>query len=129
MDGSVWVESTGISGEGSAFYFTIQANEAELPTPVVTRRYITELTGKRILLVDDYQTNLKILQMQTEAWGMIPQTAATSEKALELLDHGMRFDIAIVDQQMPDINGIELVCCLPFYIQNRIQTVFLTHCS
>lgn len=109
MDGSVWVESTGISGEGSAFYFTIQANEAELPTPVVTRRYITELTGKRILLVDDYQTNLKILQMQTEAWGMIPQTAATSEKALELLDHGMRFDIAIVDQQMPDMNGIELV--------------------
>jgi CheY-like chemotaxis protein/HPt (histidine-containing phosphotransfer) domain-containing protein len=69
---------------------------------------VAELTGRKILLVDDYQTNLQILQLQTEAWGMLPQAANSAELALELLEQGQQFDIAILDSQMPGLSGFEL---------------------
>jgi PAS domain S-box-containing protein len=108
MGGVMWVESTGIPGEGTTFHFTMEAVEANLPSPKVSRGYVAELTGKKILLVDDHQTNLQILQLQTEAWGMMPQTASSSEDALALLEKGIKFDIAILDSQMPDLNGFGL---------------------
>lgn len=69
---------------------------------------MAELNGKKILLVDDHQTNLQILQLQAESWGMMPQIAGSSKEALALLDQGLNFDIAILDGQMPDLNGFEL---------------------
>ncbi len=108
MGGGMWVESTGIPGEGTTFHFTIRAEEAIPPVPKVSRGYVAELTGKKILLVDDHQTNLQILQLQTEAWGMMPQTTSSSEQALEILDQGPAFDIAILDSQMPGMSGSEL---------------------
>ncbi|MEP6896587.1 MAG: response regulator, partial [Chloroflexota bacterium] len=74
----------------------------------MSRGYVAALTGKRILIVDDYQTNLQILQLQTEAWGMMPYIASSSEQALALLDEDLMFDIAILDSQMPGMNGVEL---------------------
>src|SRR6185503_3090084 len=94
--------------EGTMFHFTIQVTEATLPTLKVSRGYVAELTGRKILLVDDHQTNLQILQLQAEAWGMMPQTASSAEQALELLEQGQLFDIAILDSQMPGLSGFEL---------------------
>ena len=108
MGGRMWVESTGVPGEGAIFHFTIRAEQATLPALKVSRGYVAELTGKRILLVDDHETNLQILQLQIEAWGMRPQTASSAQQALETLDQGHLFDIAILDSQMPAMNGLEL---------------------
>jgi len=108
MAGRMWVESTGIPGEGAAFHFTIQTEEAEQPAQRMSRGYTAALTGKRILIVDDYQTNLQILQLQTEAWGMLPFIASSSEQALALLDEDFMFDIAILDSQMPGMDGLGL---------------------
>ena len=108
MGGRMWIESNGIPGEGTTFHFTIQSEEATLPVLKVARGYVAELTGRKILLVDDYQTNLQILQLQTEAWGMMPQTANSAEQALTLLEQGHLFDIAILDSQMPGLSGFEL---------------------
>ena len=108
MGGRMWVESTGIPGEGTMFHFTIQVAEATLPTLKISRGYVAEFTGRKILLVDDHQTNLQILQLQAEAWGMMPQTTGSAEQALELLEQGQLFDIAILDSQMPGLSGFEL---------------------
>lgn len=108
MGGVMWVESSGIPGEGTTFHFTIEAEEARLPAAKVSRGYVAQLTGKKILLVDDHQTNLQILQFQTEAWGMMPQTASSAEQALDYLEQGQVFDIAILDSQMPGMTGCEL---------------------
>jgi len=69
---------------------------------------VAELTGKKILLVDDHETNLQILQLQTEAWGMLPIATSSSEQALALLDQGLTFDIAILDSKMQGMDGVEL---------------------
>jgi CheY-like chemotaxis protein len=66
------------------------------------------LAGKRILIVDDSTTNRLILLKQTSSWGMQPVAVETSEEALERLRQGENFDIAILDMQMPDIDGFTL---------------------
>ena len=74
------------------------------------------LAGRRLLIVDDNATNRQILCLQAQSWGMIPQECATAGEALERLRGGERFDVAILDIQMPEMDGITLAeeiqrCC------------------
>jgi CheY-like chemotaxis protein len=107
MNGKIWVES--IWGEGSNFHFTIMAESA----PAVPRPYLyrtpAELNGKKALIVDDNQTNRQILSLQCQSWGMQPEMAMGSQQALDWLKPGNKYDIAIVDMHMPDMDGAELV--------------------
>ncbi|NIQ08752.1 MAG: response regulator, partial [Gammaproteobacteria bacterium] len=108
MGGKMWVESTGIPGEGSTFHFTIQTEA--VPTPV--RRFLMEkqpdLNGKNLLIVDDNATNRLILNNHAKAWRMNPQTASSARDALDLLENGAHFDVIILDFQMPEMDGIAL---------------------
>lgn len=108
MGGSMWVESSGIAGEGTTFHFTIKAQEAPLPE----RPYLVEnqpdLSGKRVLIVDDNATNRRILTLQTESWQMKPQSTAEPREALHWVEQGMPFDIALLDMQMPEMDGLML---------------------
>lgn len=108
MHGTMWVESDGIPGQGSTFHFTIPAQETQAPTRRLAQSSVAQLFGKRILIVDDYHTNLKILKLQTEAWGMMPFTASSAVEALALLEKNIDFDIAILDSHMPGMNGSTL---------------------
>lgn len=107
MRGRIWVTSK--EHEGSAFIFTIRTKIAEgLPTPVYMGKDLPGLTSKSVLIVDDNEVNRRILSLQCESWGMIPFTAANAGEALRLLNSAMPFDIALIDMQMPETDGLTL---------------------
>jgi PAS domain S-box-containing protein len=108
MGGSMWVESQGIPGAGSTFHFTILAQAASEQPPDHLDYVQVELAGKRLLIVDDNDTNRRILTRQTQSWGMLPQVVASGAEALTLVQRGLSFDLAILDMQMPEMDGLTL---------------------
>jgi CheY-like chemotaxis protein len=109
MGGTMWVESEGVPGKGSTFHFTIQA--AEAPAMQVRSRLAEqppELRGRTVMIVDDNATNRRILTLQTQGWGMQARATGSSEEALGWMRGGAGFDLAILDMQMPEMNGVEL---------------------
>jgi PAS domain S-box-containing protein len=106
MAGTIWVESK--VGKGTSFHFTMRATAA----PSQIRLYLSDsqpqLTGKRLLIVDDNETNRKILTLQSQSWGMQPRAVSSGPEALEVLGAGEEFDIAILDMIMPDMDGLSL---------------------
>lgn len=106
MGGEIRVEST--VGEGSIFTFTIQAPPADGIVREYPNESIDVLSAKRVLIVDDNRTNRRIMTIQCRQWGMIPRAVASGEEALDLIDRGEQFEIAILDMQMPRMDGISL---------------------
>ena len=107
MGGRVWVESE--EGSGSCFTFTtrFQKNTApELKLPVI------DLTGRRVLVVDDNNTNQLIVAEQLAAWGCETTVAESANTAMQMCeqiyDAGQYFDIALLDMQMPGTDGATL---------------------
>jgi signal transduction histidine kinase/ligand-binding sensor domain-containing protein/DNA-binding response OmpR family regulator len=105
MGGQFSLEST--VGEGTTFSFSIQTKLSDVPVPEISMNLET-LVGKRVLIVDDNETNRRILSLQSKRWGMIPVVSSCGLEALTLLQNGDPFDLAILDFHMPDMNGIKL---------------------
>jgi PAS domain S-box-containing protein len=107
MNGTVWAESAG-RGQGSTFHFVFRAVEA----PAMVRAHLyqkqPQLVGRRLLVVDDNATNRRILNLQTQTWGMTATEAATPAEALDILRRDAGFDVAILDLHMDEMDGIEL---------------------
>jgi GAF domain-containing protein/CheY-like chemotaxis protein len=110
MGGRMWAESEGV-GKGSTFHFIIHAPAA--PDYVRAARALpvgeqSQLRGKRILIVDDNATNRRILTRQTQLWGMIAHETESPHEALAWIKRGDSFDVAILDMQMPEMDGVKL---------------------
>jgi CheY-like chemotaxis protein len=85
------------------------------------------LAGRRILIVDDNETNRRILTLQAQNWGMRARGAAHGAEALEWIRRGDPFDVAILDMQMPDMDGIALAAAIRAHRDARaLPLVMLT---
>jgi signal transduction histidine kinase/DNA-binding response OmpR family regulator len=109
MGGTVWAESAGVPGEGSAFHVTLVAGATDL-SPTALRRD-GSFAGRRALVVDDNATNRRMLTTMLQAWDVEAVTAEGGEEGLVALDDG-RFDLAIVDMLMPGMDGLDLAAAL-----------------
>jgi CheY-like chemotaxis protein len=106
MGGTMRVESE--AGVGSSFLFTIVA-DAMLNQEGAERAVDTSiLRRKQFLIVDDNATNRKILMLQTRGWGVEGAAVSSGTEALELLGKGNRYDLAILDMHMPEMDGHKL---------------------
>jgi len=110
LGGEMHAESGGI-GKGTKFIFTINAEPAKIPKRKTSRdikSIQSALQDKRILIVDDNATNRRILKLQSEKWGMQARETEHPQQALDWIETGEQFDLAVLDLQMPEMDGIML---------------------
>jgi signal transduction histidine kinase/DNA-binding response OmpR family regulator len=110
MGGEIWLESC--QGTGSTFHFTVKLTAAPVPewrSPIE----MEGLRGLRVLLIDDNATNLRILERLTESWQMLPVVADSGQAGLAKLKQacssGQPFQLVLLDEQMPLMDGIEVI--------------------
>jgi GAF domain-containing protein/CheY-like chemotaxis protein len=111
MDGTLTASSDGVAGRGSTFELTFEAAAAaDLVAQAPVR--LVDLSGRHVLVVDDNATNRRIMMKQIERWGMAGRDSGSPREALRWVDGGERFDLAIVDLHMPELDGIALATAL-----------------
>ena len=105
MGGSIGLRSR--PGEGSSFWIALPL--ALDPRPAIVPLPKGDLTGVRILAVDDNSNNRMVLSEQLASWGLRYDICGSGEEGLALLRaaraSGEPVDIAILDQQMPVMEG------------------------
>lgn len=109
MGGDVAVESHPGLGSIFSFTFVCEANADWKPVP---RPDVSALSGKTLLVVDDNETNRRIVRISAEAWGLRVVDTGSPYEALGWITSGRHFDLAALDYLMPDMDGIELATTL-----------------
>src|SRR6185436_8028145 len=66
------------------------------------------LAGRRLLIAEDNAFNQRVVQHCAEQWGLTVELASSSREVFNLLAHRTPFDAAILDLQLPDMDGLAL---------------------
>src|SRR5439155_10734500 len=108
MGGAISVESR--AGHGSEFRFTVRVPSAEGAVPPRRELRGTQPTlyGKCVLVVDDNETNRRILAAYLDTWGMAVRATGSPREALGWIEAGEPFDVGILDMNMPELDGVAL---------------------
>jgi two-component system sensor histidine kinase/response regulator len=109
MRGKIWVESE--AGKGSVFHFIAEFGRSELEQRPSMEIPAT-LNQMPVLVVDDNATNCRILEEFLYGWKMRPQITQSAGSAMEALEIAFAandsFALALIDGQMPEIDGFML---------------------
>ncbi|MCF3648295.1 response regulator [Synoicihabitans lomoniglobus] len=110
MDGSI--ELVASSAKGSTFELIVAAPACSPPPDAIEHEFLDEsaldLTKKRALIVDDNETNCRILTSLLRRWNMETETFYSGDSALKRMENGPPFDIVLLDMMMPGMNGMEV---------------------
>ena len=100
-------------GRGSTFFFEIELPLSHVSEYASESDMSVDLTGVRVLVVDDNQTNRRILEEMLKSWTMLPTMADSGPAALEEMrraaSNGLPFDLVLTDCHMPQMDGFMFV--------------------
>jgi CheY-like chemotaxis protein/HPt (histidine-containing phosphotransfer) domain-containing protein len=106
MGGLMRVDS--IEGKGSTFHFTIPLLASSGTISSALHQAHPDLAGLRTLIVEDGATNRRLLAQHARKWGMVPIEAQNSQQAIEQARAGQSLDLAIIDADLPGMEGAQL---------------------
>ncbi|MFN0206591.1 MAG: response regulator [Planctomycetota bacterium] len=110
MNGEIRVKSE--VGAGTEFSFTILLQASPEAACIAQKRGLSDGVAHRILVVDDNKTNRAVLTKQIDSWGWRSEQAALPSTGMDMLqkavDTNDPFEAAILDFQMPEMDGVEL---------------------
>jgi len=103
LGGKIWVESE--AGQGANFHFTILARAPASSAPAPWQGAQPQLSGKRLLVIEDNPTNQQLVARRAQQWGMVVHCAATGREALLSLSQNEPFDAILLDMQLPETDA------------------------
>lgn len=124
MGGTIHVESE--FGKGSTFTAVVRMRSSGDRSNLGLAARPETLRNRNVLIVDDNATNRRILERQLATWDMKVASAESGPDALDIIDGGERFDLAIFDMQMPDMDGLQLAREVRSRKGTRFPIVLLT---
>ncbi|WP_288841498.1 PAS domain S-box protein [uncultured Deefgea sp.] len=105
MAGEVGVVS--VLGEGSEFWFEVVLPVAKIEAPPPSTALA--LQGLRVLVVDDFAANRELIALQLTSFGMLSECFHSPHEALAVLAQAPTyFSLALIDLQLPDLDGLQL---------------------
>jgi CheY-like chemotaxis protein/two-component sensor histidine kinase len=125
MGGDLHLKS--IEGQGSEFsftlYFPLVENDQNVPLPPNQEKSsMTDLQGRKILLVEDNIINQKVTQRFLEKWGVNVDIAVNGQEALNMLVDPT-YDLVLMDLQMPVMDGYTCVEHIRSHSDERVRNL------
>lgn len=120
MGGNIGCESS--LGKGSSFYFELNL---KIDDSFEYKNEYKISNSLKVLVVDDNENALAIFGQILDSFGMKSILFTSSKKAIQALDEGLIADIALLDWQIDDINGIELMEIINSKYNNQINSILM----
>jgi CheY-like chemotaxis protein/HPt (histidine-containing phosphotransfer) domain-containing protein len=129
MDGEIWVESEGIPGKGSSFYFKFRAQiDPSEDVRLERKSFQPAIRGKKVLVLVDKPLLKAYLDVTIKFWGGIPVLLNEIEEIRRRAADGEKFHTAIVDQQLFDNGEGELLeSTVRFFESIKTPMILLQH--